>query len=178
MTKEMFRRIYAILPKPLEELCLKMENMIIYVFYGVLTTLLNYIAHFGLRLMFTDLSGIEEKSFGAVMAAMENSRVSSAGAATFAWVTALIFAFFVNKYFVFESKSSGGKETLKEFLSFTGGRLFSYGCELVIMLVFVDIMHFNELAVKLICGVLVMILNYIFSKLLVFRKAGKGGTED
>lgn len=170
MTKNTFRKIYSILPDPLEKLCLKFENAIIYIFYGVVTTIINYAAHFGLRLAFADLSGIDEYSFGAVMSAMEDSAVSSAGAATFAWVVALIFAFFVNKFFVFEHKSTGRSEFAKEFLSFAGGRLFTYFCEIAIMFTFVDVMRFNELIVKLLCNILVMILNYIFSKFLVFRK--------
>lgn len=170
MTKNTFRKIYSILPDPLEKLCLKFENAIIYIFYGVVTTIINYIAHFGLRLAFTDLSGIGEYTFGSVMSAMENSAVSSAGAATFAWVVSMVFAFFVNKFFVFEHKSTGRSEFAKEFFSFAGGRIFSYFCELAIMFICVDVMRLNELIIKLLCNVLVMILNYIFSKFLVFRK--------
>lgn len=169
MTRKMFRRIFGILPKPLCELCMKMENMIVYVFYGILTTLINYIAHFGLRLAFTDFTGAE-KSFAAVMAAMENSAVSSAGAATFAWIISVLFAFFTNKFFVFEAKDTSAHTMARELAVFAGGRLFSYGCEVLIMFVCVDVMRMNELVVKLLCGILVMILNYFLSKLLVFRK--------
>lgn len=170
MTRNCFRKIYSVLPSPLEKLCLKFENAIIYIFYGVLTTVLNYIAHFGLRLAFTDFSQVDEYSFSSVMQAMENSAVSSAGAATFAWIIALIFAFFVNKFFVFESKSTNAGSLAKEFTAFAGGRIFSYGCEVLIMFVFVDQLHLNELIIKLVCNVIVMILNYLFSKFLVFRK--------
>ena len=69
MTRKTFRKIFSILPKPLCELCMKFENVIIYVFYGVLTTLINYVSHFGLRLAFTDFSGVDTHSFSAVMAA-------------------------------------------------------------------------------------------------------------
>ncbi|MBQ7784002.1 MAG: GtrA family protein [Oscillospiraceae bacterium] len=170
MTRNMFRKIFAIFPKPLCELLMKLENLIVYVFYGVLATLINYVAHFGLRIAFTDFRGVDTRSFTAVMIASENSAVSSAAAATFAWVVALIFAFFTNKFFVFESKDTDRKTFAKEFVSFAGGRLFSYGCEVAIMFIFVDVMRLNELVIKLICGIIVMILNYIFSKLLVFRK--------
>lgn len=169
MTRKMFRRIFSVLPRPLCELCMKMENMIVYVFYGVLTTLINYIAHFGLRLVFTDLNGVE-KSFSAIMAAMENSAVSSAGAATFSWIISVLFAFFTNKFFVFEAKDTSARTIARELAAFAGGRLFSYGCEVLIMFACVDVMKFNELAVKLLCGILVMILNYFLSKLIVFRK--------
>ncbi len=175
MTRKTFRKIFSILPKPLCELCMKFENVIIYVFYGVLTTLINYVSHFGLRLALTDFSGVDTHSFSAVMAAMENSAVSSAGAATFSWVVSMLFAFFTNKFFVFEAHDTTAKAYVKELLSFAGGRLFSYGCEVIIMFAFVDVMRFNELVVKLLCGILVMILNYFLSKLIVFRKKSADG---
>ncbi len=170
MTRNFFRKVYSIFPTPLEKLLLKFENAIIYLFYGVLATLINYIAHFGLRLALTDLSGLTEYTFTTISEAMGNSAVSSAGAATFAWTVALIFAFLTNKFIIFESKDTGTKTLAREFLSFTGGRLFSYGCEVLIMYIFVDRMHLNEFAVKLLCNVLVMILNYLFSRFLVFAK--------
>lgn len=170
MNKEFFRKIYAILPSPLEKICLKFENAIIYIFYGVLATIINYAAHFGLRLAFSDLSALEGKSLSALLKVMEDSAVSSAGAATFAWIVAVIFAFFTNKYFVFESAEKSKKGIGKEFVSFIGGRLFSYGCELAIMFILVDRLHLNELIIKIAANVVVLILNYIFSKFLVFAK--------
>ncbi len=171
MNKAFFRKIYSIFPKPLEDLLLKFENAIIYIFYGALATVINYVAHFGLRLAFTDIpkgTGL----FEALRLAEETSRVSSSGAAAFAWVTAVIFAFFTNKYFVFESQ---GKEGIfREFVTFTSGRLFSFGCELLIMFVFVDKLHLNEVVIKLLANIVVLILNYFVSKLLVFRKKNSG----
>ena len=55
MNKEFFRKIYRILPGPLCDLCMKFENAIIYIFYGAVTTLINYVSHFGIRLAFTDI---------------------------------------------------------------------------------------------------------------------------
>lgn len=176
MTRKCFRKIVSVFPKPIGKLYSKFENLIIYVFYGVLTTLVNYIAHFGLRFAFTDLTGVDTASLSAILKATENSGVSSSAATTFSWVVALIFAFFVNKFFVFEADDRSKSAYLKEFLSFAGGRLFSYLCELLIMFVCVDVCHLNELIIKLACGVVVMILNYFFSKFLVFRK--KNNTND
>lgn len=87
----------------------------------------------------------------------------------------MLFAFFTNKFFVFEAHDTTAKAYVKELLSFAGGRLFSYGCEVIIMFAFVDVMRFNELVVKLLCGILVMILNYFLSKLIVFRKKSADG---
>lgn len=170
MNKEFFRKIYAILPGPLEKLCLKFENAIIYIFYGALTTILNYVVHFGLRLAFTDFSGLEERTFSSVVKAMEGSAIPSSAATVIAWIVSLIFAFFVNKFFVFESKNTDGVSITKQFASFTGGRLFSFSCELLIMFVFVDLLHFNEILTKLASNVIVLILNYVFSKFIVFKE--------
>lgn len=175
MTKKCFRKIVSVFPKPVRQLYDRLENLIIYVFYGVLTTLVNYVAHFGLRFLFTDFTGAEMTLTG-MLKASENSAVSSAAATTFAWVTACVFAFFVNKFFVFESKDTSGGALSREFLTFVSGRLFSYGCELAIMFVCVDVKGMNELIVKLLCGVLVMILNYFLSKFLVFRKGKSTGS--
>lgn len=166
MNKEFFRKIYKLLPKPLCELCLKAENAIIYIFYGALTTAVNFIAHFGLRFAFTDIP--EETSlFDALALAEEHSRISSTAAAAIAWILAVLFAFFTNKYFVFEKKQSSGM--LRELFGFTAGRLFSFGCEQVMMYAFVEKMHLNELFIKVLASIVVLILNYFISKLIVFR---------
>lgn len=175
MDKAFFRKIYGIFPKPLRELLIKYENAIIYIFYGALATIVNYAAHFGLRLAFTDIpkgTGLIE----ALRLAEESSRVSSSAAAAFAWVVAVIFAFFTNKYFVFEQKQKEGM--IREFVTFVGGRLFSFGSELLIMFIFVDTLHLNEVLIKLGANVVVLILNYFISKLLVFRKKGSGADNE
>ncbi|MCM1524829.1 MAG: GtrA family protein [Ruminococcus sp.] len=170
MTKKMLRKLAAALPEPLGGRINRFEDIIIYVFYGVLTTLVNYTVHFGIRLAFADLGGADTESVTGLIDAMRDSRISSAAAATAAWLAALIFAFFTNKFFVFESRETSAKAYAREFTAFAGGRLFSYGCELAAMFFFVDVMSFNEPAVKLLCGIFVIALNYLFSKLLVFKK--------
>lgn len=169
MTKECFRRIYRIFPKPLERLLLKAENAIIYIFYGTLTTLVNYVTHFGLRIAFADIPA--GATLTQIYEASQASAVSSSGAAAAAWIAAVVFSFFVNKYFVFEKRGRQG--ILKEFAAFTAGRLFSFGCEVAIMFVFVDRLGLNELVIKLASNVLVLIMNYFISKLLVFRQKPK-----
>ncbi len=166
MTKEHFRKIYRLFPGKLCELLMSMENAVIYVFYGVLTTLVNYIVHFGLRVIFApipDGAGIAE-----IIAAMDNSAVSPTLAAAVSWVAAVLFSFFTNKYFVFENKQKEG--TGRELAVFAGGRLMSLLLEMVIMFIFAEKLHFNEFAVKLGAGVIVLIINYFISKLLVFRR--------
>ena len=87
-----------------------------------------------------------------------------------AWAISVIFAYITNKWWVFESKSLRLKAVVLEFLSFTGCRLFTGACDLLIMFIFVDCLAMNDLFVKIASNVLVVILNYIFSKLIIFKQ--------
>ncbi|MBP9996406.1 MAG: GtrA family protein [Lachnospiraceae bacterium] len=97
------------------------------------------------------------------------------------WIIVVIFAFFTNKFFVFRSKSSSLIDFCKEFISFTVARLATLGLEEVIIIVGCNIFGFNSQSyhlsfiddgtiVKLFAQVLVIITNYVLSKLIVFRK--------
>ena len=86
---------------------------------------------------------------------------------------AMAFAYVCNKLFVFDSKTNGIKELLKEIVAFVGCRFFSAIVEIVFMRVTVVNLHFNEVLMKICANVIVMILNYIFSKLIVFKGAKK-----
>jgi len=59
---------------------------------------------------------------------------------------------------------------VREFSSFVTMRLVSFGMELVLMFVTVDLLHMNDLAMKLLINILVIIANYVFSKLFIFKK--------
>lgn len=87
-----------------------------------------------------------------------------------AWFLSVIFAFITNKLFVFESKNISLKTLIFEIFSFFGCRVFSGLIDLGIMWLTVDIFHWNNLLMKIISNVLVIILNYIFSKVFIFRK--------
>lgn len=84
-----------------------------------------------------------------------------------AWVISVLFAFYTNKYFVFNNKN---KITLFEFISFISSRLFTGVLDLILMYITVSIFNFDDFIMKLIINIFVIILNYIFSKLLVFKK--------
>ncbi|MBR4224236.1 MAG: GtrA family protein, partial [Oscillospiraceae bacterium] len=131
MTKEHFRKIYSLFPEPLKGLLMRFEDALIYIFYGVLTTMVNYAVHFWLRLMFAtdkDWNSIRE-----MMDAMETSAMPSAAAAAVAWAAAVAFAFYTNKYFVFEKKTKEG--IWAELVGFAGGRLLSLAIEMGIMFI-------------------------------------------
>lgn len=124
-------------------------DMVSYLFFGVLTTVVNYLVYLPLY----NLLGIS--------AAVSN---------IIAWVAAVVFAYVTNKPFVFKSHDWSMKTVLPELGKFVGCRAASGGLETVLILLTVDILGWNGNIWKLIISVLVVILNYVSSKLLVFRK--------
>jgi len=90
-----------------------------------------------------------------------------------AWVVAVIFAYIVNKYWVFlEKKDEAAKEAVK-FGKFVAGRLFTLAVEWGGIFLFVTTLQIAFWPVKLILAVVVTILNYVISKLFVFISGGK-----
>ncbi len=83
------------------------------------------------------------------------------------WVLAVLFAYITNKIFVFESKS---KKNIKEITSFFFFRIISLVMEMVILYIFVDMLHIDDLVTKIIAQVIVIVSNYVFSKVFVFKK--------
>ena len=147
----------------LKELYLKHKELILYVFYGGLTTLVNLVAYWLFDLV-----------LGPKLYLVTN---------IIAWVLAALFAYFVNKLFVFESKSWAPNVIGKEIIEFFGARVFSFFVEELVMLMFVDGFDFKyisfkllgftitgALIAKLILAVVVIILNYFFSKFIIFKK--------
>lgn len=87
--------------------------------------------------------------------------------------TAMAFAYVCNKLFVFDSKTNGIKELLREITSFVGCRIVSAIVEVVLMRITVVNLGFNEILMKLVTNIIVMILNFIFSKIIIFKKGSK-----
>ena len=90
-----------------------------------------------------------------------------------AWVIAVTFAYIVNKVNVFRSQSNDVKDEASKVTKFFGLRLITLGVEQVGLLIFVVSMGFNRLLIKCFIAVIVIILNYIFSKLFIFNKNEK-----
>lgn len=124
-------------------------DIISYLFFGVLTTAVNYLIYLPCH-NWLDMS-----------AAVSNS---------IAWVGAVIFAYLTNKPFVFQSHDWSLKVVGPELAKFVGCRIGSGVLETAILWIFVDGLHFDGNWMKILTSVLVVVLNYVASKLLVFRK--------
>lgn len=134
----------------LREFVRKHKGVIIYLLFGILTTAVNYLVYLPL-LNILQLSGFASNMI--------------------AWAAAVVFAFLTNKSFVFNSKDWSAKVVLPELAKFVGGRAGTGLAETLIIFLTVDILHWNGNLWKLVTSVMVVVLNYIFSKLFVFRRS-------
>ncbi len=151
LARFVIRLIGKISPK-LGSLCEGLWNnteLVAYLFAGVATTVVNYVVYF----LATRMLGL------GVMP----------GTWT-AWVLAVAFGYAVNKAFVFHTHCENIAALLREACSFFAMRLVSLGMETVLMFVTVEVLGFNDLVMKLLTNIVVIILNYAFSKLFIFKK--------
>lgn len=88
-------------------------------------------------------------------------------------ISAIIFAYFTNKIFVFKSDTKGFIDTAREAGAFVAARLVAMAVELLGVVILCDSFRFNEFVAKLFVQVVVVVVNYIFSKLFVFKKEKK-----
>ncbi|MBP3697099.1 MAG: GtrA family protein [Clostridia bacterium] len=151
------------------------KEIVSYVFFGVLTTVVNLITFFLFKKLFIQIGwdGILNSLLTSVGWEKALNFLSDGSeyldANTIAWVAGVLFAFFTNKLFVFESKSWAPAVALKEFVGFVGARLLSFIAESVLMFLMVTVLSMNELIAKIIVAVVVIIMNYVFSKLFIFK---------
>lgn len=139
--------------KRIKEIYEKYQEMILYIVFGGLTTLLSYIVFW----LFTSVWVISADS-----TVIANIISNLAG---------VIFAYFTNRGMVFHSEAATKSSKLKEFGKFFVGRGFTIALDLAIVYVFADLLKLNANLVKLASIVIVVVLNYVISKLIVFRKA-------
>ena len=132
-----------------EPLYKKYKEVLLYLFFGVLTTIVSIASY----AFFIKVCGIHELI----------SNVLS-------WILAVAFAFFTNRIWVFAAPTKGAYEFLKQVVSFAGGRVFTLAVEEVVILVFDTLLHFNSVGVKVVAQVIVVVLNYVVSKLFVFKR--------
>ena len=126
----------------------KYKEALLYLFFGGCTTLINIVTFFVCRQfnLGVDLSNV------------------------IAWVIAVIFAFVTNKLIVFESRNVSSKKVVKETIGFFIARIISLGIDTGILHLMIDYMKISELISKIVSNIVVIIVNYIFSKLFIFKK--------
>ena len=95
---------------------------------------------------------------------------STVTSTSLAWLIAVMFAYFSNHTFVFESGEKTFKGILREMIYFFSCRIATGIIDVVIMYVFVDLINFDGVYVKTVSNIIVIILNYIASKLFIFKK--------
>lgn len=87
-----------------------------------------------------------------------------------AWIAAVLFAYVTNRRWVFHSSADTKDEIIRELISFFACRLATGALDWGMMFVFADMLHLNDMYVKLVANVVVIIANYIASKLVIFKK--------
>ena len=127
----------------------KYREAILYIFFGGCTTFVNIIVYYICAHLLL---------------------LATAPSTVIAWILSVAFAYLTNRIYVFESRSRGLAAILREIGAFVSCRLLTGVMDLAIMYVCVDLLHFNDLIIKIISNVLVIVLNYVASKLLIFRK--------
>ena len=127
----------------------KYQSFIAYAVFGVFTTIVN-IAVYGICYNRLGLS----------------NTISN----VFAWILAVTFAYLTNKVWVFDSKSWSWSVLKREIIAFISCRIATGVLDIVIMFVCVDVLGWHALLMKVASNVLVIILNYVFSKLIIFKK--------
>lgn len=125
------------------------KELLNYLIFGVLTTLINIISY----AFFSKLLQLDFKV-----------------AATIAWLLSVLFAFVTNKVYVFASKEQDFLTISKELGSFLLSRVLSYGLDIFTMIFLVEFLLLNDLAAKIIANILVIVFNYLASKLFVFKE--------
>ena len=138
-----------------KEIYTKNEEVIVYLIMGVLATIVNIAVKY--LLLFTVLDA--------------KSALQLQIAIIISWVAAVLFAYVTNRKYVFKSKS---KKILKEFFSFIVARIITLLMEMLIMWFFITLLKMNSniwvVIWTVISQALVIIFNYIFSKMFIFKK--------
>ncbi len=125
------------------------HDLISYLFFGVLTTVVNYIVY---------------------LPCYNILHLSGSVSNMIAWVFAVAFAYLTNKPFVFKSHDWSAKTVIPELSKFIGCRVGSGALETGIIFVTVDLLSWNGNVMKLLTSIIVVLLNYVASKLLIFKK--------
>ena len=133
----------------IKSLCIQYKEILLYLIFGGLTTVVSLVTYWLC-------------CYPLGMNVLAGNVIS--------WICAVTFAYLTNAKWVFESMASTRLEKSKEVVSFFSGRLATLGVEELILLVFITWLGFNKIVIKLIAQIVIVVLNYVVSKLFVFRK--------
>lgn len=147
--KDIFDKIMA-LPvfRIFEQFYLKHKSVLLYLFFGGLSFVLNVVVYY----IFNTPLGLKPLIANII-----------------AWIAAVVFAYITNKIWVFESETENTKGLLDEITKFLASRIGTLIIEELLLYIFIDKLKFNSLLIKIIAQVIVILLNYVFSKLFVFN---------
>lgn len=132
----------------IKELYFKYKEVINYLIFGVLTTVVSITVFY----VFNKPLGLNEHVANII-----------------SWLCAVLFAYITNKLFVFESKTADRKELIKEIISFYGARLLTLGIEEAILFIGVSLLKIDSMLVKVAAQFIVIVANYVLSKLFIFK---------
>lgn len=135
----------------MKEIYIKYKEMINYLIVGGLTTCVSLLTYYLLTFTILNPDISTELQIATIIS----------------WIISVLFAFFTNKKYVFESKN---KFNLKEMISFILSRLLTLFIEMLLMYLLVTICKYNDKIMKIVVQIIVIILNYLLSKFLVFKK--------
>ncbi len=133
----------------IQKLFMKYWDTIPYLFFGVCTTAVNVVVYW--------------------MCA-HPLHLKTMPSTIIAWLMAVLFAYVVNRKWVFHSEAHETKDICKEMISFFGCRLATGIVDWICMFVFVELLNANDVFIKMAANVLVFVLNYVASKFIIFKK--------
>ncbi len=135
----------------LKKIYIKNKELINYLIFGVLTTVVNFIVYYGL----------------------DTFKIDKTISNSIAWFASVLFAYITNKLYVFESKKISFDIIKDELVKFFGCRLFSGVLDIGMFFVMVNLLKLNDFFTKCFIAVFVVVLNYVFSKLFIFKDKDK-----
>ena len=149
-------KVVSIFPKPLRDLYYKHEDLMLYLIFGGLTTVVSFLSQ------------------GIVAVIMGTDTAIAVNVATgFSWICAVTFALLTNKKYVFKSVTTSKSAFWTEVGTFYSARIVSLVLEIAIMNIFNVVLGLNYWVVKIFAQVFIVISNYAFSKLVVFKDRSK-----
>jgi putative flippase GtrA len=127
----------------------KYKEILLYLFFGILTMAVSIVSYAICNAVF---------------------KINALIANVISWILAVLFAFYTNRIWVFYSKTNSMRELIVQMISFCSGRIVTLIIEEVILFLFITNLHYASMKVKIVAQIVVVILNYIISKLWVFNK--------